>query len=1473
MNKKTRLITTLLILTLTLTTITLVGASEPGTVAVWHFDEGIGPLAYDSAGYDNFGILSGGKFGNALDFDGDNDYVLVPDSDSLDVSTFTLEAWIYPRSLPDTWPRIIHKGNYEFDLYVTDTNLATNIDGTAYYSDSGIITLNEWQHVAVTCDGTYVRFYRNNVLVGEHTTSNTASPDAEPLYIGNRADLARDFDGLIDEVRISNTAYDFFDLNNPPTNIYKQTVALWHFDESVGNTVYDATSNNNDGTIVGATWAGPVWVDGLYGKALEFTGDEVYVDGSHPDLSGMSELTVETWFYVKDYPELTGHPGLGALATKWYQSTSYDTYGLWISHDHKLVGALGPQIENTIRGTTDIPLNTWHHAALVYDSTMGTAKLYLDGQLEATKTGLSGDLNSGFNPLYIGTDYFGTSTPPYKFRYFDGIIDETRIWETALSDEAIKAHANGLVGEWDFENDLKDTSGFENHGAFIGTESYVPGKIGQGIDFDGVNEYVTVPDSASLDITEEVTVEAWVYIDTYDNGKYYEVAGKWDDHSGDYRSYLLCVKGQAEGLEPRFYVSNAGDDYPAAVSSINIPTGEWHHLAGTFDGTAVKIYVDGVETGITTPAESTLFSNEEPFLMAGNTLGGSNGRYLDGKIDEVKVWANALVPVAFTQTGLDACAEDTVVTVADPIDLDYDDLPYVMMVPEGTEVYYDYTDEISFSGNSEKKFVLTGGDDTGNPAISGPTVFTGVYTTQYYLTVDTLPAGLHTFSEQGWYDEGTEVELTAPVVGGYTFLYWELDDVDKPYGQEIITVTMDGPHTAVAHYFTWITVSGTKYEDIDGSQLESDPIDGWPIYLGYCDDFEDGANYWNKVSGTWSIEDDSGNKVYSGTASDDEQTTYVYSPEIYNDFSVEVDLKAVNNNGHYGIILREYEGTHYGFYLNAHEPSEGKYYFGYWDGTGYTPIVPWTSSEGAYTDATTWNTLKVVAEGYTFELYINDQLVNTVTDSSEYAWFGHAGLIVDYYDQTDGQQTYYDDFCVNSKTTTMLGDYVFDIKAPGTYYVKEALPDGWTQTYPNVILGEESEAIIADGYTLVIGEEATDVVGKDFWNFEWTEVSGVKFFDGDNDGVKHTSEPGLEYWTIELYDYTDTKIGETTTDEDGYYEFTIKHPGTYTVKEVLLEEWWTRTNGDHTFTVSSGETEYYDFGNWLGPSEATTSGLCWFDLDPDTEEREFKLIFTPNVDGDPLAYKLSASNPGQFYYNVFDTATSETKILQAGDIYTIEWDEPFVLQGANPVHVYSGVNTGPGGCLVVDELEDISYLFDIEIGKKDNVITLMYDPDDPYPTYEGFLYINVHFDYGLKGTGGYDLLAETEEGPYHAVAKSSIYDGTEYSFRSATPFGILDSESVYNINVFKKIRGFIGLVTDDDDKGLEGYNIRITLDGVTVGTAVTDEDGFYGYIYKHTGKPTDYTVQLWNKMNDILLKTKTVKLKANGYGWVSFTLP
>jgi hypothetical protein len=79
--------------------------------------------------------------------------------------------------------------------------------------------------------------------------------------------------------------------------------------------------------------------------------------------------------------------------------------------------------------------------------------------------------------------------------------------------------------------------------------------------------------------------------------------------------------------------------------------------------------------------------------------------------------------------------------------------------------------------------------------------------TQYYLTVGTVPSGLVVIPGQDWYDENQKVTLTAPAVSGYNFTYWDVDGVPQTTGLNPLTVNMNGPHTATAHYTKTFTLT------------------------------------------------------------------------------------------------------------------------------------------------------------------------------------------------------------------------------------------------------------------------------------------------------------------------------------------------------------------------------------------------------------------------------------------------------------------------------------------------------------------------------------------------------------------------------------------------------------------------------------------------------------------------------------------
>ncbi len=181
-------------------------------VSHWKFDEGSGMSTADASGNGNHGTISGtswttGKIGNALSFDGVNDYVT---ASAITPGQLTVSAWININSTA-TWQCIVERGdasNVGWHVYVNSGNrLYSSLNGDAVYSTAGTISTNTWYHVTVTWDGATVKHYTNGVQTASAALSSLKDVGSNTI-IGTRLaggpKLA--FKGVIDDVRLYNRA-------------------------------------------------------------------------------------------------------------------------------------------------------------------------------------------------------------------------------------------------------------------------------------------------------------------------------------------------------------------------------------------------------------------------------------------------------------------------------------------------------------------------------------------------------------------------------------------------------------------------------------------------------------------------------------------------------------------------------------------------------------------------------------------------------------------------------------------------------------------------------------------------------------------------------------------------------------------------------------------------------------------------------------------------------------------------------------------------------------------------------------------------------------------------------------------------------------------------------------------------------------------------------------------------------------------
>jgi len=202
-------------------------------------------------------------------------------------------------------------------------------------------------------------------------------------------------------------------------------VAEWHFDEGSGSVLADSSGNGYDGVIYGATW-----VEGKYGKALSFDGVDDYVNcGSDASLEfGTSTFTIETW--VKTTDSTTA--GWKGIVGRWDYSNGY-----WLQYAPSTgAWAFGWHGSTFLNPTNRIGDGNWHH---VVSKRVGltSAELYIDGAFIGSRTDLPRTSSDTIDPLSMGRLSSGYG------RYFNGIIDEVRIYNRALTADEIKEHYEG----------------------------------------------------------------------------------------------------------------------------------------------------------------------------------------------------------------------------------------------------------------------------------------------------------------------------------------------------------------------------------------------------------------------------------------------------------------------------------------------------------------------------------------------------------------------------------------------------------------------------------------------------------------------------------------------------------------------------------------------------------------------------------------------------------------------------------------------------------------------------------------------------------------------------------------------------------------------------------------------------------------------------------------------------------------------
>jgi hypothetical protein len=661
--------------------------SNLGLVGYWSFNEGTSTVATDFSGSGKNGTTTNmanpasatsgwttkGKRGNALNFDGVNDYVGKGSVQNL-TTNFTVAGWIkrtetFSNGDYRMWYSNGLDGGDGWAVYVQNNAGTYNhyfLKGIVVAIDSGISsTQSDWEYVVWTVDGSArPSLWINGTSVFSSSDSQAINTPSGSTYIGaNQLPLntaSRFWPGGIDEVRIYNRALSPSEI----TALYKSgavshkvpnnlgLVGYWSMNEGTSTTITDFSGNGNNGVL--KTDNPPLvtnWANGKFGKALDFDSVTLWnwVDAGTNVPLDSSNWTISTW--VKwdkgnnGYQRMLAYYGDGPTIWK-------DTAVAALSIVHS--GAIDFNMN------INLVQDTWQHIVVARAGSTITA--YLNGVQTAQ--------NTSFAITYTNVGSVSLGKSSTFGEHFGGVLDEVRLYNRGLTadevtglyqgSKAIFANmspvtkiTNGLVGYWTFDgkdtawntNQTYDRSGNNNTGTMTNmstSSSPVIGKLGQALKFDGVDGVVDSGSPASLDDLGPLTFSAWIKPNSTGEGGGGVIVSK-ANAPGDLRFNFESTGTNALSFSKNY---DGGTDLKRTTSNNFITLGVWSHITVTWDGSAtaanVHIYVNGVETTYQTTTDGVGNKNSDATLnfYIGN-LSGSFHTF-DGTIDEVRIYNRAL---------------------------------------------------------------------------------------------------------------------------------------------------------------------------------------------------------------------------------------------------------------------------------------------------------------------------------------------------------------------------------------------------------------------------------------------------------------------------------------------------------------------------------------------------------------------------------------------------------------------------------------------------------------------------------------------------------------------------------------------------------------------------------------------------------------------------------------------------------------
>jgi hypothetical protein len=599
-----------------------------GLVAGYAFEEGSGTTVADAAGRGHAGTVTGatwvgdGKYGGALSFDGVNDWVTVADANDLDLATtMTLAAWVRPAALANRWRTVIFKEGspLAYALYAHDGGTAPaaelQVSGSLRTArGTAPVPLNAWSHVAATFDGAALRLYVDGVLVRTLAAAGSLPATTGVLRLGGNSIWNEWFQGLIDEVQVYDRALAEEEI---------EVVMATPLDAGPVVPPGAPTALTASGSVGSAhlEWTPPVGGTPVVRYNVHRSASPGVVPSQANRIAQTTTPTFDdaplapgTYYYVVTAEGTSGTPG--SPSNEASAQVTADTTG-------PSVAITSPTDGSTVSGQVTV-------AASASDASgVAGVQFTLDGSpLGSEDTGA---------PYSITWDTLAASPGTHVLRAVarDGEGNVSTSSPVGVTvDNALPPQPSGLVAAYSFDEGdggtVGDRTGKGHAGTITGATWSPAGKHGGALSFDGVNDWVTVADANDLDLVSGLTLEAWV--------RPTELGNRWRTvifKEGSPLAYALYAHERRAGPIAEVLASGA---VRSARRTTPLPLNVWSHLAATYDGTTLRLYVDGTLVA-PVPVTGSLPATSGALRLGGNDVWNE---WFQGLMDDVRIYDRAL---------------------------------------------------------------------------------------------------------------------------------------------------------------------------------------------------------------------------------------------------------------------------------------------------------------------------------------------------------------------------------------------------------------------------------------------------------------------------------------------------------------------------------------------------------------------------------------------------------------------------------------------------------------------------------------------------------------------------------------------------------------------------------------------------------------------------------------------------------------